>query len=49
MEFRAKTFELISSNDRPLNPLNIVIAFALLTAVYFLLDNTKKNNVILSQ
>ena len=29
----SKTFELISSNDRPLNPINIAIAFVVLTAV----------------
>jgi hypothetical protein len=37
-----KTFELISSNDRPLNPLNIVIAFAVLTAVYFSVRQSRK-------
>ena len=38
----SKTFELISSNDRPLNPINIVIAFVLLTAVYFFVRQSRK-------
>ncbi len=38
----SKTFELISSNDRPLNPINIVIAFVVLTAVYFFVRQTRK-------
>lgn len=37
-----KTFELISSSDRPLNPLNIAIAFAVLTAVYFFVRQSRK-------
>jgi len=37
-----KTFELISSSDRPLNPLNIAIAFAALTAVYFFVRQSRK-------
>ena len=38
----SKTFELISSNDRPLNPINIVIAFVVLTAVYFFVRQSRK-------
>ncbi len=44
----SKTFELISSNDRPLNPINIAIAFVVLTAVYFLLDNQEKQSNIVT-
>jgi len=40
----SKTFELISSNDRPLNPINIVIAFVVLTAVYFFVRQSRKTN-----
>ena len=38
----SKTFELISINDRPLNPINIVIAFVVLTAVYFFVRQSRK-------
>ena len=38
----SKTFELISSNDRPLNPINIAIAFVLLTVVYFFVSQSRK-------
>ena len=38
----SKTFELISSNDRPLNPINIVIAFVVLTVVYFFVRQSRK-------
>ena len=38
----SKTFELISSNDRPLNPINIAIAFVLLTVVYFFVRQSRK-------
>jgi len=38
----SKTFELISSNDRPLYPRNIAIAFVLLTAVYFFVRQSRK-------
>jgi len=38
----SKTFELISSNDRPLNPIHIVIAFVVLTAVYFFVRQSRK-------
>ena len=38
----SKTFELISINDRPLNPINIVIAFIVLTAVYFFVRQSRK-------
>ena len=38
----SKTFELISSNDRPLNPINIAIAFVVLTAVYFFVRQSRK-------
>ena len=38
----SKTFELISINDRPLNPINIVIAFVVLTAVYFFVRQLRK-------
>ena len=34
----SKTFELISSNDRPLNPINIAIAFILLSVLLPLTD-----------
>ena len=37
-----KTFELISSTDNPINPINIAIAFALLTAVYFFVRQSRK-------
>ena len=37
-----KTFELTSSNDRPLNPINIAIAFFVLTAVYFFVRQSRK-------
>ena len=39
----SKTFELISINDRPLNPINIVIAFVVLTAVYFFVRQSRKS------
>ena len=38
----SKTFELISSNDRPLNPINIAIAFVVLIAVYFFVRQSRK-------
>ena len=38
----SKTFELVSSNDRPLNPINITIAFVVLTAVYFFVRQSRK-------
>ena len=38
----SKTFELISINDRPLNPINIAIAFVALTAVYFFVRQSRK-------
>ena len=38
----SKTFELISINDRPLKPINIVIAFVVLTAVYFFVRQSRK-------
>ena len=38
----SKTFELISINDRPLNPINIAIAFVVLTAVYFFVRQSRK-------
>ena len=38
----SKTFELISIYDRPLNPINIAIAFVLLTAVYFFVRQSRK-------
>ena len=38
----SKTFELISSNDRPLNPINIAIVFVVLTAVYFFVRQSRK-------
>ena len=38
----SKTFELISSNDRPLNPINIAVAFVVLTAVYFFVRQSRK-------
>ena len=38
----SKTFELISSNERPLNTINIAIAFVLLTAVYFFVRQSRK-------
>ena len=38
----SKTFELISINDRPLNPINIVIAFVVLTVVYFFVRQSRK-------
>ena len=38
----SKTFELISSNDRTLNPINIAIAFVLLTVVYFFVRQSRK-------
>ena len=38
----SKTFELMSINDRPLNPINIVIAFVVLTAVYFFVRQSRK-------
>ena len=38
----SKTFELISINDRPLNPINIPIAFVVLTAVYFFVRQSRK-------
>ena len=38
----SKTFELISSNDRPLNPINIDVAFVVLTAVYFFVRQSRK-------
>ena len=38
----SKTFELVSSNDRPLNPINIAIAFVVLTAVYFFVRQSRK-------
>ena len=38
----SKTFEVISINDRPLNPINIVIAFVVLTAVYFFVRQSRK-------
>ena len=38
----SKTFELISINDRPLNPINIAIAFVVLTSVYFFVRQSRK-------
>ena len=38
----SKTFELISINDRPLNSINIAIAFVVLTAVYFFVRQSRK-------
>ena len=38
----SKTFELISINDRPLNPINIAIAFVVLTVVYFFVRQSRK-------
>jgi len=38
----SKTFELISINDRPLTPVNIAIAFVVLTAVYFFVRQSRK-------
>ena len=38
----SKTFELISINDRPLNPINNAIAFVVLTAVYFFVRQLRK-------
>ena len=38
----SKTFELISINDRPLYPINIAIAFVVLTAVYFFVRQSRK-------
>ena len=38
----SKTFELISINDRPLNPINIAITFIVLTAVYFFVRQSRK-------
>ena len=38
----SKTFELISSNNRPLNPINIAIAFVVLIAVYFFVRQSRK-------
>ena len=38
----SKTFELISINDRPLNPINIAIAFVVLAAVYFFVRQSRK-------
>ena len=38
----SKTFELISSTERPLNPINIAIAFVVLTAVYFFVRQSRK-------
>ena len=38
----SKTFDLISSNDRPLNPINIAIAFVVLIAVYFFVRQSRK-------
>ena len=38
----SKTFELISSNNRPLNPINITVAFVVLTAVYFFVRQLRK-------
>ena len=38
----SKTFELISSTERPLNPINMSIAFVVLTAVYFFVRQSRK-------
>ena len=38
----SKTFELISSNERPLNPINIAVTFVVLTAVYFFVRQSRK-------
>ncbi len=38
----SKTFELISSNNRSLNPINIAIAFVVLTVVYFFVRQSRK-------
>ena len=38
----SKTFELISSTERPLNQINIAIAFVVLTAVYFFVRQSRK-------
>ena len=38
----SKTFELISSNDRPINPINIAIAVVGVTAVYFFVRQSRK-------
>ena len=38
----SKTFELISSNNRPLNPINIAVAFVVLIAVYFFVRQSRK-------
>ena len=38
----SKTFELISENNKPLNPQSIAVAFVVLTAVYFFVRQLRK-------